>query len=48
VIVRNDFFEFEVDEIVRIEGTLLLLWFRGHSLVEIPVSTSSRENAGTK
>ena len=43
VVVRNNLFELEVDKVVGIEGTFLLLRW---ALVEIPVSTSSGENAG--
>jgi hypothetical protein len=43
VVVRNNLFELEVDKVVGIERALLLLWW---ALVEIPVSTSSGENAG--
>jgi hypothetical protein len=45
VVVRNNLFELEVDKVVGIEGTFLLLWW---ALVKIPVSTSSGENAGAE
>jgi len=45
VVVRKNLFELEVDKVVGIDGTLLLLWF---ALVEVPVSPSSGENAGAE
>jgi hypothetical protein len=45
VVVRNNFLELEVDKVVGIEGTLLLFWW---APVEIPISTSSGENAGAE
>ena len=45
MVVGNNLFELEVDKVVGIEGTLLLLWW---APVEIPISTSSGENAGAE
>jgi len=45
VVVRKNLFELEVDKVVGIDGTLLLLWF---VLIEIPVNPSGGENAGAE